>query len=630
MYDNKGYAFKGIKVNLTNCNTEIEYLDKEYFQFLGGRGLTNILLLEDLNNDVDAFTEENEIIISSGLLVGTGFPGANRINIGTKNPYNNGIGSGSASGDFAEKLKKTGFDYIKIVGCSKNPVYLFIENGKVNIKNAKNIWGRDTLETDALIKKENKIDEISTLRIGPAGENQILSACILVGNDRVVGRCGIGAVFGHKKLKAIAVFGEKKIHIQERKKLVNLIRRMYAKIESSETKNIYKRIGTLQTSPLFNPNRLSTGKNFSEPTWRWNLNLEDFETKMTKTNTCLGCPLHCIHEYKNKEGIKIKKLEANSLSDLGSSLGISDADDIIELQDICQRKGFDVDNLSGVIAWVIECYEKGLIKKEQTGGLELEWGNIKIIKKLIDNMLKKDNIGKYLTLGCKKASEIIGNGTDKYCVHIKNQELFERLRDSIAWSLGVCVSERAGTHTRGAPLTEFLKDIKKEEQKKIFGFEFSLDELSTEGKVDLLIYYERYLAVLDSVGVCYFVTNWLEPNLINPDDVLEAINIVLKYKFKNILDLGEKIHVSGKLFNMIHTNFNKADDFPPTRMMEEKIKEGKYKNYSIKKDSWEKLLVEYYRKHGWDENTSFCKTETLKKFKFKDRIILKLRDLGKI
>jgi len=131
---------------------------------------------------------------------------------------------------------------------------------------------------------------------------------------------------------------------------------------------------------------------------------------------------------------------------------------------------FDIDNLSGVIAWAIECYEKGLINKKQTGGLELEWGNVIIIKKLIDSILKKDNIGKYLALGCKKASEIIGNGTDKYCIHIKNQELFERLRDSIAWSLGVCVSERAGTHTRGAPLTEFSKNIKKEDQKKNIWF----------------------------------------------------------------------------------------------------------------------------------------------------------------
>lgn len=214
----KEYAFTGIEVNLTNCNTKIVYLNKEYIQYLGGRGLINILLLEDLKDNINAFSEENEIIISAGLLVGTGFPGANRIAIGTKNPYNNGIGSGSAGGDFAEKLKKTGFDYIKIVGCSKNPVYLYIENGKVNIKSAKELWGEDTLETDALIKKENKNDDISTLRIGPAGEKEIFSACVIVGNDRVVGRCGIGAIFGHKKLKAIAVYGKNKIHLKERKK----------------------------------------------------------------------------------------------------------------------------------------------------------------------------------------------------------------------------------------------------------------------------------------------------------------------------------------------------------------------------------------------------------------------------
>jgi len=230
-------------------------------------------------------------------------------------------------------------------------------------------------------------------------------------------------------------------------------------------------------------------------------------------------------------------------------------------------------------------------------------------------------------LGCKKASEILGNNTGIYCIHIKNQELFENLRDSIAWSLAVCVSERAGTHTRGAPLIEYSKNIKKEEQKGIFGFEFSLDELSTKGKVDLVIYYERFHAVLDSVGVCYLVTNWLDPRLLGPKDILKAINIVTNSKFKNILDLGEKIHIVGKLFNMINTSFKKVDDFPSRRMMEEKIKKGKYKGYSINKDIWGKLLVEYYKKHGWDENTSYCKIETLRKYKFKNNIISKLKNL---
>jgi len=627
--NNKEYAFKGIKVDLTNCNTEIVYLSKEYIQYLGGRGLNNILLLEDLKDNINAFSEKNEIIISAGLLVGTGFPGANRINIGTKNPYNNGIGSASAAGDFAEKLKEAGFDYIKIVGCSKNPVYLYVENERVNIKSAKELWGKDTLETDALIKKENKNNDISTLRIGPAGEREILSACVLVGNDRAAGRCGIGSIFGHKKLKAVAVYGKNKIHLKERKKMDSLIKKMYRKIESSEVIKTEKKFGTLPSA--FSPaDKLLAGKNFSEPTWEVKLNLEDFTTKMINTKTCPGCPVYCIHEYENDDGIKVKKIEGNAISDLGARLGVSDANEIIELHDICQRKGFDIDNLSGVIAWVIECYKKGLIKKEQIDGLELEWGNIKIIKKLIESILEKENIGKYLALGCKKASEIIGNNTDNYCIHMKNQELFENLRDSIAWSLGVCVSERAGTHTRGAPLIEYLKNIKKEEQKEIFGFEFSLDELSLKGKVDLVIYYERFHAILDSVGVCYLLTNWQDPKLISPNDILEAINIVTNYKFKNILNLGEKIHIVGKLFNMIHTNFKKADDFPPMRMMEEKIKKGKYKGYSINKDIWGKLLVEYYKKHGWDKNTSYCKIETLKKYKFKDNIILKLRYLNKI
>lgn len=410
----------------------------------------------------------------------------------------------------------------------------------------------------------------------------------------------------------------------------SLIKKMSKKIESSELTKMYKKFGTLPTSPLFYPNALNLGKNFSEPTWKGKMNLENYNTKMIGTKTCPGCPVHCIHEYKNDDCIKIKKMEANTLTDLGAKVGISNANEIIELQDICQRKGFDVDNLSGVLAWIIECYKKGLIKKEQTGGLELEWGNIKIVKKLIERILEKENIGKYLALGCKKASEITGNGTDNYCIHIKNQELYERLRDSVAYSLGVCVSERAGGHTRGAPVIEFSKNIKKEEQKEIFGFEFSLDELSTKGKVDLVIYYERFHAVLDSVGVCYFVTNWSDLKLINPNDILEALNIATNYKFKNILNLGEKIHIMGKLFNMIHTNFKKADDFPPTRMMKEKIKKGKYKGYSINKDIWEKLLAEYYKKHGWNENTSYCKIETLKKYKIKENIISKLRYLKKI
>jgi len=621
-------SFKGLEINLSNNTISIRWLEKKYFQYLGGRGLAHILLLEGLREEVQPLSAENEILICSGLLVGTGFPGATRVFIGTKSPFNNGIAGSSAAGDFSEKLKKSGFDYIKITGKASKPVYINIDNDDISIRDAVHIWGKDTDVTDKIIKKDNKNDLLSTMRIGQAGEACILSSCVIAGYDRVAARCGIGAVFGFKKLKAIAVNGNKNV-INNDLEYKRYLEEITDRISSSEVIKREKKIGTLASA--FKPEyRLLAGKNFSEPDLGLPYTLEDFQHKMIDTHTCPGCPVYCIHDFKNKKGDIVKKCEGNTVWDLGTRLAIEDPDAILELFSLCQKKGFDIDNLSGVVAWAIECYQKGLIDLKTTGGIHLKWGDVDIIKSLIQNMLEKTEFGELLARGCRAASEQIGNGTEKYCIHIKNQELFENLRDSIGWSLGVCVSERAGTHTRGAPLIEYSKIIKEEKINSKFGFSFSLDELSSEGKVDLVIYYERYHAILDSLGVCYLVTNWTDPELLSPEDIQRGLNILYKNYFGDILELGEKIHTTGKMFNMIHTSFKKEDDFPPTRMTEEKVKSGRYKGYSIDRDQWETLLNEYYLKHGWNTETGYCKKETIFQMGFNAKVLNKLSKTTKL
>lgn len=611
-----------LRINLLNRKITEEIMNEKLMDlFLGGRGINRWILLNEIEKGVEAFDLKNKIVIGTGLLVGSSAPGACRLQIDTLSPFNNGVASGNGGGFFGAQLKFAGWDNIVIEGKAKDPVYIYIKDKDVRIMDARNIWGKTTWETqDAIQAIHGK--NTAVLTIGPAGENLVYSAAIIVDKYRSASRCGIGAVMGSKNLKAIGVEGIESILPLNEINFKNKSNELISKILKSEIGKNLKEYGTALINMKSNDLSWNPVRNFQDcyvdpekfkKTFQENWS----NIKSESIRTCFGCPVDCgfLRTIVNGpyKGTKTASCEANAFWDFSTKLDIYDPAVVHKAQELCNQYGLDIDSVSGVISWAYECYEKGIIDKKDTDGLELVWGHDEPLMILLKKIAMKDGFGKILAYGCHKASKIIGKDSSKYCLHVKGQDLKEPVRTLKGWALGVMVSPRAGTHTRGCPETEVL-GLSKEDGEKYYGVPTSGDPLSYEGKAKLVVYFEREMALCDSLGLCSLITEWNGPDLPTIKDMTELCSYFLgkDVTLEDMLKKGERIATLEKYFNQIHTNFGRKDDFPPNRLMTEGVKTGPLKGEKLDKEKWNKMLNEYYELHKWDKESGEIPKERLK------------------
>ncbi len=613
-----------LRVDLTNNKISVEEKGEEYiYKFLGGRGINRWTLLNEIGRGVSAFDPENKIVFGTGLLVGTSAPGACRLQIDTISPFNNGVASGNAGGFFAPQLRFAGYDNIVIEGKAEKPVYMFIEDQDVDILDAKDLWGKTTWETEDLIRKKHGKD-IAILSIGPAGENLVKSAAIITNKYRSASRCGMGAVMGSKNLKAIAVRGTGKnadITPYDVKRFEKKVNEMNERILRSKVGKGLKTGGTTLWLSITNKLSWNPVRNFQdcyvEPEKFKALYPENWtHTKIEPTKTCYGCPVDCSHFFTITggpyKGTKVAGCEANTFWDFGTKLDIYYPPAVIKAYEMCQKYGLDVDNVSGAISWAYECYEKGIIDKKDTDGLELNWSNYEEVIILLKKIALREGFGNLLAEGCKRASEILGRNSDKYCLHVKGQDLKEPCRTMKGWALGVKVSPRAGSHTRGCPETEVM-GLSREEGEKYYGVPTAGDQLSYEGKAKLVVYFERLMAILDSIGLCNLISEWNDPKLPGIKDYAELCSAYLGREItpEELTMTGERILTLERYFNQIYAGFGRKDDYPPERLMTEPVKTGPLKGEKLDREKWDKMLDEYYDLHKWDKRTGKIPKERL-------------------
>jgi len=612
---------KILRINLSTKKITTEIMDEKFTDlFLGGRGINRWILLNEIEKGTKAFSLKNKIAIGTGLLVGSSAPGACRVQIDTLSPFNNGVASGNAGGFFAAQLRFAGWDHIIIEGKAMDPVYIYIKDKDVEIIDAKNIWGRTTWETQDVIQAKHG-KNTSALIIGPAGENLVYSAAIIVDKYRSASRCGMGAVMGSKNLKAISVEGTGRVIPVNQKSFKKKSAQLKLKIVKSEFSKGFKKCGTAYCLYFTNNISFNPVRNFQDcyiDPEKFKSLLPNNWTNITsnKIKTCFGCPLGSFirkitdGSYK---GTITATTQANAFWDFASKFDIYDPAVVLKAQELSNKYGLDIDSVSGAISWAYECYEKGIIDQKDTDGLELIWGRDEPIMILLEKIAKKDGFGKILAYGCHKASKIIGKGSSKYCLHVKGQDLKEPLRTTKGWALGVVVSPRAGTHTRGAPLTEMVK-LSKEDSKKYYGISTAGDQLSYEGKAKLVIHFEREMALADSLGLCTLISEWNCTDLPGIKDFAELCSDFLgkDITYEDMLKIGERIMTLEKYFNQIHTNFGRKDDFPPNRLMKEGVKTGPLKGEKLDKEKWSKMLDEYYELHKWNKESGEIPKERLK------------------
>ena len=618
------YCLAG-KIGIVDLSTgviQIEDTRRWENGFLGGRGLNQHLLMS-LEKDVTSpFEPHSVIVFGPGRLVGTAAPGAVRLNIDSRNVFTGGIGSSNLGGGFGAALKEAGFDHIAVKGKSEKPVYVLVGDGAIEIRDASALWGKVLHETAHSLRSRHGKGDLQFVGIGPAGESRVWTSAILDGASRTAGRCGVGAIMGGKKLKALVAAGSGKtrVKIANPEAFSEFTRALNRKLSSSVSVKTKKRSGTVAAIPPLGKSAAIPVRNFVDEYLTEKemvpYSPENFDALLVRSiGACNPCPVRCQHLYQStgKETWPQDKLEANTVWDFGPRLGLTNAGDILACHTLCTQYGLDIDSTASAICWAMDCYERGILTSSDVNGLTLQWGNAEVVFTLIKRIALREGFGDVLAEGSLRASRRIGKGSEALSYHIKGQDLIEPMRSCKGWALGVAVSPRGGTHTRGAPQTEF-RGVDSRTGKRIWGVDTAGDPRAYEGKAQLVVYYERFHAVLDSLGLCYFVTNWSSPDLLGPEAVARLSSLALGEEIteEDLVKIGERILTLEKIYNILHTDFGREDDFPPGNFMKIGIKRGPFKGEKLEEDKWNEMLSQYYALHGWDPETSFPTAKTLR------------------
>ena len=423
-----GYAGKLLFVDLTKGTFEERPLSEKLAKdFVGGYGIGARLLYSMMKPGIDPLGPDNVLGFISGPLNGTGALFGGRYTVVCKSPVTGGWNDANSGGAFGPELKKAGYDAVFLSGASDKPVYLFIKDGKTEIRDARSLWGKDSVETLEALIQETEESNLRAALIGPAGEQQSLMACIINDKHRAAGRGGCGAVMGSKNLKAVAVRGTREIPVADPVKLKKINAEVLNHMKNGPTVEQVKLWGAYGTGGI----TAGAGLTGDSPAKNWGgAGAVDMgEASLTKLATftfdaryntrkyaCAQCPLACGAHYKVDDGKwpvgETDRPEYETLAAFGTMALNDDAESIIKCNHICNRYGLDTISVGATIAWAIECYENGIFAKKETGGIELNWGNSNAIVALTEAIAEQKGFGKVLALGSAKAAAKLGKGTE--------------------------------------------------------------------------------------------------------------------------------------------------------------------------------------------------------------------------
>jgi len=454
----KGCTGNMLFVNLSNGTITTEAMDENlYRDYLGGYGLGAKIIFSRQKAGVDALGPDNTLGFLTGLLTGTRVPGGNRYVVVGKSPLTGGWGDANSGGDFGPYLKFAGYDAVFFTGTSEKPVYLIIKEGKAELKDAGHLWGKDAYETEDLLQAELGKD-MRIACIGPAGEAMSLISCIINNKGRAAGRSGLGAVMGSKKLKAVAVYGKAEVEVADKDEIDRIGKESLAKIKTHQLAGRLRDYGTFAGTMGSMAIRGVPTKNWGgvgprdfPKTEAANQELIQYQEKKYG---CWRCPIACGGHMKAgvayPYGSGVHKPEYETAVSFGTMCLNDNLESVIMANDICNRYGMDTISAGATIAFAIECYENGLITKEDTGGIELKWGDPEAIIAMTEKMAKREDIGAVLANGTKAAAEVIGKGSDQYAMNIGGQELpYHDPKTNPAYACSYKIDATPARHTQG-------------------------------------------------------------------------------------------------------------------------------------------------------------------------------------
>jgi len=633
------YAYCGrlLHVDLSEDKIWVEDMPRNLVDaYLGGRGINAKLLWDYVKMGSDPLSPDNVIIFGAGVLAGTSAPSCGRITITTKSPETNVYLKTSAGGYFAHEMKFAGYDHIIIHGTSENPVYLLIEDDSVEIRNASKIWGKDVRETNRLLKERHGND-IHVACIGQGGENLVKFASIMVDVYSAAARGGSGAVMGSKKLKAIAIRGTGSVEVKEPEKfdkLVIKIRKELFKDTSAQSLYFY---GTSGSVAGINETYAFPSYNFKKGHIENAYNISGQclvkEGYLKRRRGCGSCSISC-HRYVKVDSGKYAKTytggpEYETFSALGSGTGTTDTASVIKANELCNIYGIDTISTGSLIQWAMECYEKGVLTKEDIG-FELKWGDGDALVEMVRKIALREGIGEILAEGVKRASEKIGKNSWKWAIQAKGLEQSRvETRAAKGYALAFAVNPRGPDHLHTEVIAEFgMTPEAKALIKKITGDEKYANSYLTEKRAEIVVWHEDCYAVSEILGFCAFATTWAYA--VNPENMAKMYSLATGKELSEseIMRYGRKTLTLEKCFN-VREGLSRKDDVLPWRLMNEPAPEGPPKGMMNSEEELNSMLDEYYAIHGWDLMTGWPTRRTLESLGMAD-IARELEKIGRL
>ncbi|MFH7836535.1 MAG: aldehyde ferredoxin oxidoreductase family protein [Candidatus Aenigmatarchaeota archaeon] len=609
-YIDGGYNKKIARIDLTNEKILIEEVnDYIYRMYLGGRGLGAYFLFKELKPKIDPLSPNNKLVFATGILTGVPLPGFPRYSVISKSPLTNSFGEAEAGGFFGPELKIAGFDALIIEGKSEKPVYLWINDGKIEIRDAEHLWRKKIKEVQEEIRKELNDKLIRVASIGLAGENLVRYACIINELKYVNGRSGLGAVMGSKKLKAIAVRGHKRMKYKNEGKIRELIKWVaenWKNFPGTVARNTY---GTSIGVMANNKTGILPTKNFQGGYFEKAEEISGEKMKETiliKTEGCYACPIRCKRVVKGKPPYETDPdyggPEYETIAAFGSLCYIDDINAIALANQMCNAYGLDTISTGCVIAFAMECYENDILTKNDTNGLDLKFGSKEAMLKLIEMIAKREGIGDLLAEGVMRASKKIGKESEKFALHVKGKEIpLQEPRGKTGVGLAYALSPSGADHMQHPHDPVFEKIL---EEYKPLGIIKPIDSLSLgPEKVRFFMYTHLWWGLFDCLGICKFPFIPHPAGFLKINQLIEIVNAVTGWETSlwELMKASERAINIARCFN-IREGFTSIDDDLPERFFEE-IRFGPKKGFKINREEFYEAIKVYYEMMGWDRNT---------------------------
>lgn len=601
-----GYTGKILQAHLNDLSLEVETPPEEFYRtYYGGSALGLYYLLKNTPPNADPLGPENTLVLSVGVATGTAISGQSRLTATAKSPVTCGVGDSQSGGFFPAELKFAGFDAIVVHGKAEKPVFLWVNNGEAELRPAEHLWGKVTGEVEDIIKEELKDEKIQILQTGIAGENGVLYGALLSMSNRANGRTGMGTVMASKNLKAIAVRGKQRPQVADQEGLKQLAR---WGVDEYPDSDVYG-LGLLGTAEIINGQNAAGGF----PTHNWDSGtFEGWEkldgknlknTVLKERDSCYACVVRCKRVVEITAGpYKVDPTyggpEYETLATLGSYCGIDDLEAVSFANQLCNMYGLDTISCGATIAWAMDCYEKGLLTKDDTNGIALRFGDGDAMVKMVEKIARRDGFGDLLAKGSARAAQKIGRGTEDLVVAVKKHEVPAHM-PQVKRSLGLiyAVNPFGADHCSHEHDPSYSAYPERMAEIGLTNPQDSHDLNEENVRYALLTQYNY--SALDTVNVCQFVFGpaW---QLYSTAQLAELVRCATGWdvSVEELQKLGERRLNMMRAFNA-REGFDRVDDTIPRKFLQP-LKGGASDGIKLTIDEVEKAKDIYYKLAGWD------------------------------